>query len=258
MDTKTAQQGDCCVMNSFIHILKQSVVWPMYPVGATSLLLLVGATLLLSGSKKAGTFFILAAGILLFVFCLPWTGFTLLHRLEAEAGSYGDPARLRAAGVRYIVVLNNGLASTSRLLEGIRLWREMPDTKLVLSRRTLNSVDARAGDLRFFGVPREALLILEPQALDTADEVARFKPIIGSEPFALVTSAFHMPRAVQLFRAKGARPIPCPCEFDNSRLSTYELFIPSFGSLEYSKLALHEYYGRLFYWIKGLAPSSFE
>jgi uncharacterized SAM-binding protein YcdF (DUF218 family) len=258
MDTKMAQQGDCCVMNSFIHILKNSIVWPMYPVGATFVLLLVGATLLLTGSKKAGTFFILAAGIVLFVFSLPWTGFTLLHRLEAEAGSSGDPARLRAAGVRYIVVLNNGLASTSRLLEGIRLWHEMPNTKLVLSRRTLNSVDARAGDLLHFGVPREALLILEPQALDTADEVARFKPIVGREPFALVTSAFHMPRAVQLFRAKGARPIPCPCEFDNSRLSTYQLFVPSFSNLEYSKLALHEYYGRLFYWIKGLTLSSSE
>jgi len=156
------------------------------------------------------------------------------------------------------VVLNNGLASESRLLEGIRLWREMPNTQLVLSRRTLNSADARADGLRRFGVPREALLILEPQALDTADEVTLFKPIVGSEPFALVTSAFHMPRAVQLFRGKGARPIPCPCEFDNNRLSTHELFVPSFSNLEYSKLALHEYYGRLFYWIKDRTLSSSE
>ena len=65
------------------------------------------------------------------------------------------------------------------------MWREMPNTKLVLSRRTLNSVDARADDLRRFGVPSEALLIFEPEALDTADEVTLFKPIVGSEPFAV-------------------------------------------------------------------------
>ena len=101
-----------------------------------------------------------------------------------------------------------------------------------------------------FGVPRDALII-ETRAIDTSDEVELFKPIVGSEPFALVTAAFHMPRALYQFRSKGTNPMPCTCEFQTRRGDwTIWMLLPTVLGLERSQTALHEYYGRLFYWIK--------
>ncbi len=244
------------MMNHFIDFTRNSVWSPMYPPGTTLLLLLTGIFLILVGWKKIGVFLVVAGGVVLFAFSLNWTGLTLLHSLEAEAGPYADPATLRAAGVKYIVVLGGDSPGWPRLLEGIRLWREMPNTKLVLSVSAPGSAEAMAALPVSLGVPRDALIIVT-KALHTAGEAELIKPIVGREPFALVTSAYHIPRAVQLFRLEGATPIPCPCQFSNIHLSRYQLFVPRFRNLAFSRVALHEYYGRLFYGIKGLVFGSF-
>ena len=102
------------------------------------------------------------------------------------------------------------------------------------------------------GVPRESL-ILETRALDTDDEANLFKPIVRNAPFALVTSASHMPRALRLFRSKGMNPLPCPCDFRAKRRQPlFVLLSPNADGLYNSEIALHEYYGRMFYWLKGL------
>ena len=93
--------------------------------------------------NRAGIVLLSAAGITLLAFSLVWTGLALLRPLEDEAGPYADPAKLRSAGVEYIVVLG-GTSFTSemsasdiwdrsvlRLLEGVSLWKDIPGAKLV-------------------------------------------------------------------------------------------------------------------------------
>lgn len=255
-------------MEYVFYIMKKILTATMYPIGATSIFLIAGIVLLSKGWKKVGLSFVSVACIILLVFSLGWTGLVLLKPLEDEAGFYGDPVKLRSEGVKCIVVLagacvNEGLSpsdrwngSVLRLLEGVRLWRAMPETKLALSGGAPSSADAMAILPLELGVPREAM-ILETRALDTADEVRLFKPIVGNQPFALVTSASHLPRAIQQFRAKGTKPIPCPCDFRTKQQpSLLFQLIPGAG-MENSKIALHEYYGRFFYWLKSrVAPAS--
>ena len=51
----------------------------------------------------------------------------------------------------------------------------------------------------------------------------------------------------------GTNPIPCPCDFRTTRRPIlYQLLMPSGAGLYYSEVALKEYYGRLFYWVKSL------
>ena len=249
-------------MNVFIFALKRIITWPMFPLGATLLFLLAETGTLLKGRKRSGTFCVLLATILLLIFSLNWTGFTLLNHLETEAGPFANPVTLRSLGVKYVLILGGEVikydrtaadrwdGSVLRLLEGIRLWREIPGAKLVISGPLGSSNDAIQELPIQLGVPREALII-ETRAIDTSDEVELFKPIVGSEPFALVTAAFHMPRALYQFRSKGTYPMPCPCEFQTRRGDwTIWMLLPTVLGLERSQTALHEYYGRLFYWIK--------
>lgn len=248
-------------MEYFLYVTKKILTATIYPVGATLIFLIVGIALLSRRWKKFGLFFVSFACVILLVFSLGWTGLALLKPLEDEAGPYADPAKLRAAGVKYIVVLGGSSVrdqlspadrwerSVLRLLEGIRLWRAMPGTKLVLSGGAPSSADAMASLPIQLGVPRDAM-ILETRALDTSDEAKLFKPIVGNDRFALVTSASHLPRALEQFRSKGTKPIPCPCDFRTKQQPPLLFLLIPGGGLENSQIALHEYYGRLFYWLK--------
>ena len=63
----------------------------------------------------------------------------------------------------------------------------------------------------------------------------------------LVTSAFHMPRALASFRAKGLTVIPAPTGIAPPVKLHLGDFIPRASSLLASYLALHEWGGRLWY-----------
>lgn len=67
----------------------------------------------------------------------------------------------------------------------------------------------------------------------------------------LVTSAFHMERAQQLFERAGRRVIPFPVNFQvpvGGVLSVIDI-LSSAGALSETEMALRELYGRLFYFV---------
>ena len=132
-----------------------------------------------------------------------------------------------------------------RLVEGIAIHRQFPESKLVLSgysRQTgvpySNLVAAMATDL---GVSAEHI-ITEPAPRDTAEEAQYIKNIVGDAPCILVTSASHMSRAVRLFAAQGIHPVPAPTAF-RSEESVTILRPPSDLALGKTRLAVHEYLG---------------
>ena len=145
---------------------------------------------------------------------------------------FADHSRLpaRLAACRYVVVLGGGhtdtddlssinklsTAAVSRLAEGIRLWRLLPDAKLVTTghgspgRPDHSEILARAAVS--LGVPRERILQVN-QARDTEEEAVGLKQLLGAAPFVLVTSATHLPRAVALCERQGLAPLPAPADF---------------------------------------------
>ncbi len=74
------------------------------------------------------------------------------------------------------------------------------------------------------------------------------KPKSG-ETWILVTSAFHMPRSVGVFRKAGWRVVAYPVDFGTTGTQTFSLAF-SFGrGLGSLSGALHECLGLLFYWL---------
>jgi uncharacterized SAM-binding protein YcdF (DUF218 family) len=88
-------------------------------------------------------------------------------------------------------------------------------------------------------------IILTGSVLTTEDEARVVSLIPDVHSVLLVTSAFHMPRAVLLFRARGLDVSPFPT--DNRILRRLKLgfpgFIPLSGGIDDSEVALREYYG---------------
>ena len=56
----------------------------------------------------------------------------------------------------------------------------------------------------------KADMVLEVESRDTKDHPLYVQHLVKKDPFILVTSAFHMPRAMKLFAKQGLAPIPAP------------------------------------------------
>ncbi|MEI6056643.1 MAG: ElyC/SanA/YdcF family protein [Lentisphaerota bacterium] len=171
--------------------------------------------------------------------------------------------------IDYIVVLSGGAdemygvpmntkgnySTLSRLMEGIRVYRLNPGSKLLLTGGPPEdpSSEIEKKFLVELGISFSDI-ITDHDSMDTHEESMNVKKIIGDAPFVLVTSATHMPRAVLLFKKQGLNPIPAPTDFIVStpkrRMPVIEKF-PDAGHLISSNMAIHEYIGIAWSWIRG-------
>jgi uncharacterized SAM-binding protein YcdF (DUF218 family) len=190
---------------------------------------------------------------------LPVTGLLLVRPIENAAGPYADPAALARAGVKYVVVLSGEFregeltaadrlgCSILRLVEGIRLWRGIPGAKLVVTgglipglSEDMTIAEALAKAAEDLGVPTDAIE-LERDSWSTEDQAHAIAQIVGTRPFALVTSAYHLPRAKMLCEFEGLQPISAPADFLATRINLgYGAWIPQAAGLGFTEIAVKE------------------
>lgn len=255
-------------MDQLLFVLKKVVLLMLFPVPVTLFLTL--AALVFWRRRTLAFLLVLGALMWLGLTAFPLTGLRLIATLEDQAGPYADPAALSTKGVRYVVVLSGDFregdltavdriaCSVTRLIEGIRLWKAIPNSKLVLTggripgfSEDMSIAKAQAEACLQFGVPRDAL-ILEDGSWTTEDQAKLVSPIVGKEPFALVTSAFHMPRSLMVFRYQGVNPVPAPCDFVTRKIRLdYSTLIPRAGcGLDRTEIAQKEYLAMLWLALK--------
>lgn len=173
--------------------------------------------------------------------------------------------------VNYVVVLGGGYTwnpawapssnlinnSLPRVTEGIRLWHANPGAKLVFTgapakTNPVSTAEAGARVAQSLGVPRSDIITLDTPR-DTEEEAAAVAKAIGHQPFLLVTSASHLPRAMRFFQHQGLKPIPAPANqmAIESPLNPWERIIPSPLWLMHSDRVGYETLGRIWQWLKG-------
>jgi uncharacterized SAM-binding protein YcdF (DUF218 family) len=97
------------------------------------------------------------------------------------------------------------------------------------------------------GVEKNRITI-ENESLDTKGNASGVAVLSKGEALILVTSAFHMPRAMLSFERAGLRAIAAPTDYRAKRSAlTWADFLPDTSKLEVTRLALHEYIGLLYY-----------
>jgi uncharacterized SAM-binding protein YcdF (DUF218 family) len=202
-----------------------------------------------------------SGGVVSLVFSSGLTAAALLSPLE-----YRHPAVVDAApynDVRQVVVLTGYAAddaampltgrmnasSAFRVLMALELLAAQPDRHVIVSGPPA-SARIMGESLVKLGVAPEKVFI-DGESRSTAQSAKRVTEEWGDEPFLLVTSAGHMPRSVEAFRARGAQPIPAPTEHLLPREWTRAEPGLSPLSLFAADLAVHEYIGRLWYRLRG-------
>lgn len=100
---------------------------------------------------------------------------------------------------------------------------------------------------RDFGVTVRWLESASDNTLENAKRSAELLEPVGVKRVAIVTHAWHMPRAVAAFEATGLSVLPAPTGYMSvGPLSPLD-FVPSAGALHGSARALHEWIGQLWY-----------
>jgi len=143
-------------------------------------------------------------------------------------------------------------SSLSRVAEAVRLSRWLPNAKLIVS----GHHTAELSHAQVLG-EAEVSLGVNPWRIermddprDTEDEISELSRRVGNAPVALVTSAWHMPRAMELCRHFKVNAIACPADFlekpEPAAPMGYDVW--ELESLERSTKAVHEYLGLL--WLK--------
>lgn len=239
--------------------LKKFVSFFIHPFGIVFTLFVLGVVFLYIQKEKSAKIFLSLSLFLLFLFSYPPFSNYLVKNLENQYPKYEYKQ-----DVQYIHVLGSGhntditqpisshlsSAATKRVLEGVIIHKQIANSKIIftgfkgktdVSNAVMSSQLALA-----LGVKKDDMII-NPYPKDTKEEALFTQTLIGSEPFALVTSATHMPRSMMLFKSLGLNPIAAPTNFHKQDFRGY-LRTPGSMSFHRSTFAIHEYIGIL--WAK--------
>jgi len=229
-----------------------------FPVPLSLELLLIGIFLLwCTRRQRLGKVLVTFSAALLMLLSSKAVSDALLRPLETRYPPlpvFG--AGLAAPAVNYIVVLGGGIVRDPnvpvsnhvtpdqmlRLIEALRLHREIPGAKLILSEGWIH-VTAMTDVAEALGVAADDIVQLPPSR-DTGDEARHIAEMVGRRPFILVTSASHMPRAIAYCHKQGLQPIAAPTDYLAPRgESAPDDVFPDGYKLFKSQTAFYEYLG---------------
>lgn len=258
--------------------LKKIVGYWLMPLPFSLGLIFVGAVLARFTRRRGlGRGMVVAGGLWLLTCSNAGVGTWLVRELEGKFPA--QPALLEntplpeaLARCEFVAVLGSGHtyvpgwpannqlspSALARIVEGVRLVRRMPQARLIVC----GPVNDRIGgpshahmlaDVAVsFGVSRDR--IIEVDAVrDTEDETTAIGKLAGAKPVALVTSAWHLPRAVNFCRAQNIDTVPCPADYAaaTDRLIREDFFRWNLGGLERSTKAIYERIGATWSRLRG-------
>ena len=188
---------------------------------------------------------------------------SIIKPLEDNYPSYLDVD----PNIKYVLVLGNAHITNTqrssisqlsdiankRLSEGVRIYKRLNNAKLIVSgyegddKLTAHAIILKNAAISL-GVDKNDI-IMQEKAKDTYEEAVFAKKIVSNEKLILVTSAFHMPRAMQIFKSFNINAIAAPTNYYSKTNNDY-LTPPRSKELDKTTLAMHEYIGLLWFNLK--------
>lgn len=259
----------------FFHLAK--VLWfLLQPSTLIALLIGYGAILIWTGWARWGRRFVSVGAILLLLAGLSPLGNALILPLEDRFPRADLDAPPPPTGFILLGGAEDRLVGTARkapalneagerILETVMLAQRFPEAKIALtggSAGLLYTSDSEAAGaaelLAALGVPRERL-ILEAKARDTYENAVFLKEKLGKlgligpgARWVLITSAYHMPRAIAAFRAAGFDVEAWPVDYrTRGEPALTRPFDRVSEGLRRVDTATREWVGLFAYWLRG-------
>jgi uncharacterized SAM-binding protein YcdF (DUF218 family) len=238
---------------------------------------LLGVALAATRFARAGRRLAFASLVALAVLGLAPVGNALIIPLEErfpacdEGGAtpagvvvLGGALSPHVSAVRGQVALNEAAERLTVVVEMARRW---PDLRIVFSGGEASLVyedgveaEFAARVLERLGVPRSRV-VLEDRSRNTVENAVLSKAAAQPKPgerWLLVTSAYHMPRAIGVFRKAGFPVDPCPVDWRTVGRADALRPFPTVGDgLRRTDTAVREWVGLAIYWMTGKSSALF-
>lgn len=226
---------------------KKTIATFLEPLSFIFALLILGLWFLYRQKRKKAIFLVASGIALLFLFSYKPFVMALIHPLERIYPKLTHPPK----DTEYIVFIGGDFKQ--RGWELLRLYNKLPNAKIVVSGYEGDFFEAEATRnkriLTEIGIDKKQIIAL-PTPRDTIEEAKTVKQILHDKRFILITSAYHMPRAMIIFRHEQTNPIPAPTDFTKETKHLW-LSWPNGENLRYTEKALHEYIGLVWLKLKG-------
>ena len=235
-----------------------------------------GTVLLWLKWRRSGTFLVSVGAVALLLFAIlpfrEWmmlpleNRFPVVHQLPKKVdgiialGGVVNPAITKARGQ----ITMGG--AVERLTEFARLARHFPDAKLVFTGGSgdLFRQDVKEGDLLdplldTLGLDKRRVLV-ENQSRNTVENATLTRQLAKPKPgevWLLITSAFHMPRTVGVFRQAGWKIVPYPVDYNLEGEAKSSLSFNVLSGMYGIEAGLHEWLGLIFYRLTGKTDALF-
>lgn len=213
-------------------VLSKTLGYLLLPTNFLIAIGFVGAVLMATRFSSLGRKLVIASVLLLVICGLSPLGKALLYPLEQRFppwdASRGAPDGIIILGASIEADLSvaHGTpvvrGAPDRIIAGAALARRYPNARVVFSGGSANLISNDAREADYAGAIFESLgvdksrLIMERQSRNTKENADFSKALVGpkeGERWVLVTSAFHMPRSVGLFRKAGFAVEPYPVDW---------------------------------------------
>lgn len=253
-------------------LLANGVRQVLSPLGATLFLILVAIISLFLKKRGLSLFILSFAGVLLWLSSTPSVSNFMLGALERQ---YPPLAPSHSPTVDVAIVLGGVSGAPLAPRTGSQIGKGS-DRVLLASRfykvGKVKKIWFVGGDLPWmasditegqfvkdllteWGVPSEAVEI-GSQSRNTYENVLEIQQMKKNSPFTsavLITSAWHMPRAMAIFRKALLPVVAVPADIRIVHQDKHEIlrWLPDAEALEETSLAVKERIGYFVYWLRG-------
>lgn len=247
------------------------IVWLLaQPMSVIMLLGLAGLVLLALKRRRPAFAALALSTVLLVLFAYTTLGYVIITPLENRFTRPAEPAHIDG-----IVVLGGGMdgevntvrggfelaRSGDRMVETLRLALAHPEARIVIAAGAAalaadQEPEALAAQRLFvaFGID-PARIVLDDKSRNTEENAAFAKDLAGpqaGQTWLLITSAFHMPRAVALFRRSDFAVIAWPADYLASGTEGFRLKLDQAPeTMAVTTIALREWLGLAGYRLTG-------
>jgi uncharacterized SAM-binding protein YcdF (DUF218 family) len=247
------------------------------PSNAIAVICALGAGLLMTRWPRAGSGMVALGIFVLLLFGYSPAGSVLLLSLSERFPAWQfdghDPDGIIVLGGAIdseVSVARDALetdSSAERIFAMLELARRFPNARIVFSGGSGNLIENSASEapiagrlLERFGIagPR---VVLENQSRTTYENATMVRKLVAPQPgerWLLVTSAFHMPRAIGAFRAAGFMVEAYPVDWrTRGWVDAAMPFDRLSAGLDRTDIAVHEWTGLIAYWLSGRSSALF-
>lgn len=251
-------------MNLFMFF--KILSWLILPPAIFIIILLITIPFIKSGKKITSIALVSFVGISLYLLSIEPVKDKILYPLEYK---YPFP-NINKLDCDVVVTLGGGLYLYSpdengnsslkapvikRLVTTFKIWKKHKKKIILTGGKPFNNgkykseAEIMANFLQNLGVNKK-YLILETSSLNTFENAKLTKEILEEHKWkkvCLVTSAYHMPRAVSVFKHFKIDTTPVPTDYRTSIIYQYISYFPQTDNFNDSVAGIHEYIGIIFY-----------